>query len=68
MKFYILATRLSLDGYPEHLIVGYDNKPTDDFDEVLLFNSKEEAQTWIESDAAKEWYGCSFEPVKFSEV
>lgn len=66
MKYYILATRLSLDGYPEQLTVGYDNKPTDDFDEVLLFDSKEEAQSWIDSDATKEWYGCSFDIMKFN--
>lgn len=66
MKYYILATRVSLDGYPEQLIVGYDNKPTDDFDEVLLFDSEEEAQAWIDSDAAKEWHGCSFDITKFN--
>lgn len=65
MKYYILATRVNLDGYPEQLIVGYDNKPADDFDEILLFDSEEEAQAWIDSDATKEWYNCDFNIVKF---
>ena len=59
-RFYVLAERVSIDGYPEQFTVGYDNTATDDFDSFMFFDTKEQAEKWIESEQAKEWKDCSF--------
>ena len=59
-RFYVLAERVSVDGYPEQFTVGYDNTATDDFDSFLFFDTKEQAEKWIVSEQAKEWKDCSF--------
>ena len=46
MKFYIVAERVSLDGYAEQMTVGFDNRATDDFDNAMFFNTKEQAEEW----------------------
>lgn len=66
-KFYILAERTTLDGYKEQFNVSVDNTATDDYDQILFFNTKEEAFDWTKSDKAKEWKDCTFEAVEESE-
>ena len=64
MKYYILAERTNLEGFPELFNVSIDNTATDDFDSILFFDSKDDAEKWTESDQAKEWKNCSFEIVE----
>lgn len=64
MAFYILAERTNLDGYKEQFNVSLDNTATDDYDQILFFDTKEEAERWTKSEPAKEWKGCTFEVVK----
>ena len=64
MKYYILAERTNLEGFPEQFNVSIDNTATDDFDSILFFDSKDDAEKWTESDQAKEWKNCSFEIVE----
>lgn len=61
MKFFIVAERKNLDGYPEQMTVSYDNRATDDFDSTMFFDTKEQAEAWTESKDAAEWKDCSFE-------
>ena len=44
MKFYVIATRVSLDGYPESYNVGHDNTATTDCDNYMFFDSREQAE------------------------
>lgn len=67
MKFYIIATRVSLDGYPESYNVGYDNTATTDCDNYMFFDSREQAENWTQSKEAKEWKDCTFEIVENTE-
>lgn len=61
MKFYIVAERVSLDGYAEQMTVGFDNRATDDFDNAMFFSTKEQAEEWTTSKKAAEWKDCRFE-------
>lgn len=61
MKFYIIAERVSLDGYTEQMTVGYDNRATDYFDNAMFFDTKEQAENWTTSKEAAEWKNCRFE-------
>ena len=64
MAFYILAERTNLDGYKEQFNVSLDNTATDDYDQILFFDTKEEAEKWTKSEPAKEWKDCSFDVVE----
>lgn len=61
MKFYVVAERVSLDGYAEQMTVGIDNRATDDFDNAMFFSTKEQAEEWTISKEAAEWKDCRFE-------
>lgn len=61
MKFYIVAERVSLDGYAEQMTVGFDNRATDVFDNAMFFSTKEQAEEWTTSKEAAEWKDCRFE-------
>lgn len=64
MKYYILANRTNLDGYAEQYTVSVDNDATDDYDQILFFDTKEEAENWTKSVQAKEWKDCTFDIVE----
>lgn len=64
MKYYIIATRVDLSGYPESFTVGYDNTATSDYDNFMFFETEAEAQEWTKSKEAAEWKNCTFEIVK----
>lgn len=61
MKFYLMAKRTNLDGFAEIFNVSIDNTPTDDYDSILFFDTKEQAESWTKSKYASEWKGCTFE-------
>lgn len=63
-KFYVMAVRTNIDGYPEQFTVSWDNEATDDYDEIRFFDTKEEAERWTTSDEAKQWKDCIFEIVE----
>jgi antibiotic biosynthesis monooxygenase (ABM) superfamily enzyme len=67
MKYYILANRTNLDGYAEQYTVSVDNDATDDYDQILFFDTKEEAENWTKSAQAKEWKYCTFDIVEEQE-
>ena len=54
MKYYIIATRVDLDGYPTSYTVSYDNNATDTYDNFMFFDTEAEAQEWTESKEAAE--------------
>lgn len=64
MKYYIIATRVNLNRFPESYTVGYDNTATSDYDNFKFFDTEAEAQKWTESKEAAEWKDCTFEIVK----
>lgn len=66
-KFCILAERTNLDNYKEQFYVSVDNTATDDYDQILFFDTKEAALNWINSDRSKEWKDCSFEIIEDNE-
>lgn len=61
--FYVVAKRVSLDGYPEQLAVSRNNTVTHSFDETMFFETSEEARKWTESKEAGEWKDCTFDVV-----
>lgn len=67
MKYYIIATRVNLDQFPESYTVGHDNTATSDYDNFMFFDTKEEAQEWTKSKQAEEWKDCTFEVIKDGE-
>lgn len=67
MKYYIIATRVNLSGYPETFTIGYDNEATDDYDNFMFFDTEKEAQEWTKSKQAAEWKDCTFEVIKDGE-
>lgn len=67
MKYYIIATRVDLYGYPKSYTVSYDNQATDDYDNTMFFETEAEAQKWTESKEAAEWKDCTFEVIKDGE-
>lgn len=68
MKYSISAVRCNLDGDSESYAVGYDNKAAYDFENLMLFNTQEEALNWTESNEAREWVGCHFEVCELDEI
>lgn len=67
MKYYIYAKRTNLDGFVEGFNVSIDNDATDDYDQILFFDTKEEAENWTKSAQAKEWKDCTFDIVEAQE-
>lgn len=62
MKYYVYAQRVDLDNFVHDVgTVGYDNEPTDDFDNRMIFDSKADAEAWTQSAEAKKWIDCEFE-------
>ena len=67
MRYYIIATRVDLSGYPKSYTVSYDNHATNDYDNTMFFETEAEAQKWTESKEAAEWKDCTFEVIKDGE-
>ena len=67
MKYYIIATRVNLSGYPKSYTVSYDNNATDNYDNFMFFETKAEAQEWTKSKQAEEWKDCTFEVIEDGE-
>ena len=67
MKYYIIATRVNLSGYPETFTIGSDNEATADYDNFMFFDTKEEAKEWTKSKQAAEWKDCTLEVIKDGE-
>ena len=68
MNYYVVATRVNLGGFPESYSVGYDNKATYDFDNLMFFETEQEALDWTKTSAAAEWVGCTFQVCKVESV
>lgn len=67
MKYYIIAKRTDLEGFAEGFNVSVDNTATDDYDQILFFETKEQAENWTKSAQAKEWEDCTFDIVEEQE-
>lgn len=59
--FYVVAKRVSLDGYPEQYTVSRSNMVIDQFNEAMLFDTEAEAWEWTKSKEAAEWKYCTFD-------
>ena len=62
MKYFIQVHYYNPSSHErDWCIVGKDNSEVVGEESAMLFNSKEEATAWCNSESAKLWKPCSFE-------